>query len=388
MTEKILFVLTPALNPNAGGVQQATYKLGKYLTEHGYNISYYSFAQEGHKKCEYGTLFHSLKPGGAEERQNLNYLEDVCAEVRPDVVINQMPYEYDLTDLLGKLKSSENFTLIGCLHNSLFSVINNLEESMKLFLPDRIFPLFDNFFGRKIAFERHRYLHKKSLKHILSNHDRYILLTPSNNKELKYFVGDFMQEKVLSIPNSIKRQAPNTATKRKIILHVGRLTITQKRSDLLLPFWLACKDQLTDWEFVVVGDGPHKSVMENQIKSQNIDRVTLAGFQIPDKYYESASIFMMPSAYEGFPFTILESQSYGCPVLAFNSYEALNWIVNDGADAFIAEPFDVKKMANQAVFLAENDQMRKKAQKAAIVNAQRFTTEKVGEQWEELFDVL
>jgi glycosyltransferase involved in cell wall biosynthesis len=239
-----------------------------------------------------------------------------------------------------------------------------------------------------MALERHKYLHRKSLRNILSNHDRYILLSPPNEKELKYFVGGFMQYKVMPIPNSIPEVQAKPGIKEKIILHVGRLNDDQKRSDLLLPFWSACKDRLPEWKFVVVGDGPYMAEMKDQIRNQNIERVTLTGFQKPEVYFKKASIFMMPSAYEGFPNTILEAQSYGCPVLAYKSYDALDWIVNDGEDAFLMEPFDVQKMADAAVDLAKDEKNLKLAQNAALKNAGRFTIDKVGKIWEELFEKL
>ena len=388
MSKKILFVLTQSFNPNAGGVQQTTFKLGKYFTEQGYEVAYFSFKVDGHKESSYGKLYQSVRKGGVANIVNLDHLQDVCARFNPDFVINQMPYEYPLTERLGSIKGTYDFILLGCLRNSLFSVVNNLEAAMKTLLPEAIYPLFNNGLGKKIALERHKYLHRKSLKHILSNHDRYILLSPPNNTELKYFVGDFMQDKVLAIPNSIPEVLDKTGEKENIILHVGRLNDDQKRSDLLLPFWKACKDRLPDWKFIIVGDGPYKKILEEQVKKQNIDRVILTGFQKPEAYYKKASIFMMPSAYEGFPNTILEAQSYGCPVLAYKSYDALDWILNDGKDAFLIEPYDVQIMADKAVSLAIDLEKIKKSQKASLQNAGRFTIDKVGEIWENVFREL
>ncbi len=388
MNYKILFVLTPAFNPNAGGVQRTTFKLGKYFTEKGHKVAYFSFEVDGHINNKYGKLFSSREKGGVDNSQNMDYLEEVCAAFGADFVINQMPYDYPLTERLGEIKSKYNFKLIGCLRNSLFSVVNNLEAAMKKLLPAPIFPMFNNALGRKIALGRHKYLHRKSLKHILSNHDRYILLAPPNNKELKYFVGDFMQEKVFAIPNSIPDVQSEPGKKEKIILHVGRLNDDQKRSDLLIPFWSRCMDKLTDWKFIIVGDGPFMKDIEKQIESQNIERVTLTGFQQPEDYYRRASVFMMPSAYEGFPNTILEAQSYGCPVLAYKSYDALDWIVNDGKDAFLIKPFDVEAMARQTIDLLNNHGQLELAKTAALRNAERFKIDNVGKIWEKLFDEM
>lgn len=385
---KILFVLTPAFDPNAGGVQRTTFKLGKYFSQQGYHVAYYSFALDCHIHCEFGHLYYSKYSGGVNNKRNLDYLEQVCNSFRPDIVINQMPYDAPLTNRLGSIKGECDFLLLGCLRNSLFSVVNNLGITMQELLPKALFKFLNNPFGRKIALERHKYLHRKSLKHILNNHDRYILLTPPNNKELKYFVGNFMQDKVLSIPNSIPDVQAEPGKKDKIILHVGRLNDDQKRSDLLLPFWKACKDRLPGWEFIIVGDGPYMSVIKKQILKDSIDGVTLTGFQKPEPYYKRASIFMMPSAYEGFPNTILEAQSYGCPVFAFNSYGAIDWIVNDGKDAFLIAAYDVHSMADSIVEFTKDPKKISAAQDSALKNASQFTIDKVGEQWEELFDSL
>ena len=93
----------------------------------------------------------------------------------------------------------------------------------------------------------------------------------------------------------------------------------------------------------------------------------------------------MPSAYEGFPNTILEAHSYGCPVLAFKSYAALDWIVNNGGDALLAPPFDVDELSNYAVQLAKNPGKLEEMQLSALKNAHRFTIDKVGEQWLSFF---
>lgn len=94
---------------------------------------------------------------------------------------------------------------------------------------------------------------------------------------------------------------------------------------------------------------------------------------------------MMPSAYEGFPNTILEAHSFGCPVFAFNSYAALDWIVNDGKDAYLIEPYVVQKMANETVLLAKSGEKLSESQKKALHNAGRFTVDKVGGMWGDLF---
>lgn len=382
---KILFTLTPAFDPNAGGVQRTTFKLGQYFTEQGYKVSYFSTAHEGHIVVKYGTLFHAEQAGGEGNPKNIVALKDLVKEIKPDVVINQMPYEKNLVQALFELKAKTNFHLLGCLRNSLFNFKSNARDRMRQLLPSTVFKLLNNRVGLYFIQKRHWLKHRKDLKEILDKHDKFILLAPPNRKELEHFVGDYKKEKVLSIPNSIPEVYTGDVQKEKIILHVGRLNVPQKRSDLLLDFWGNCYKQLPDWHFVIVGDGPYKKELEKDIKKRKLPRVNLEGYQKPEPFYKRASIFMMPSAYEGFPNTILEAQSFGCLPLAFNSYLALNWIVNDMKDACLIAPFDSKNMAQKLISIIEQPNKLHEMQAAAKINASRFTIDQVGTEWIKLF---
>ena len=96
----------------------------------------------------------------------------------------------------------------------------------------------------------------------------------------------------------------------------------------------------------------------------------------------------MPSAYEGFPNTVLEAQSYGCPVLAFNSYVALSWIVNSHKDAILIESYNTTDMAAASIEIAKKQSLLHIMSENAKTNANRFTIDKVGAIWLELFQKL
>jgi len=385
---KILFTLTQAFDPTKGGVQRTTFKLGKHFTEKGLQVAYFSFKEKGHIDVEYGTLGHAKEPKGVNNPANIKSLDGFISSFKPDLVINQMPYESPLTLYLGSAKSSHGFKLVGCLRNSLFSVVNNLSDTIKEMVPKPLFPFFNNPIGKGLALKKHKSSHRASLRQILEQHDKYVLLTPPNRKELEYFVGDYMKEKVHSIPNSIPYVLPEAGDRKKVLLHVGRLSISQKRSDLLIPYWKKCMQGMPDWEFHIVGDGPYKKVMEEKIAKEGIKSIKLLGFQDPHPHYKEASIFMMPSAYEGFPNTIIEAHSHALPVLAFNSYPALEWIMNDKKDGYLIEPYDVSKMAQQTISIANDAELLKSMQSKALQNANQFTIEEVGEKWFAFFKEL
>ena len=385
---KLLFVITPAFNPYGGGVQRITINLGKYFTEQGHLVCYYTTMHQGNKKAAHGDLYHAPFAGGPGNPQNISHMQATIENIKPDFVINQMPYEKEIRNGLYHIKQLTGFILLGCVHNSLFSFKSNVRSIGKAHLPGWLHSILNNPFGDILLQWQHWIKHFRYLKAIIDAHDRLILYTPPNLQELKHFVGNYKKEKVLAIPNCIPNVFEGHFSKDKIILHVGRLNIPQKRSDLLLDFWQKTYHHLPDWSFVIVGDGPYMPTLKAEIEKRNLPRVKLEGHQKPDAYFKRASLFMMPSAYEGFPNTILEAQSNGCIPLAFDSYAALGWIVNDTKDALLSRPFCISQMADQAIDLIGNRDKLIRMSTEALDNASRFSIEKVGQEWMQLFNSL
>lgn len=384
---KILFTLTHAFDPNAGGVQRTTYKLGKKFTEMGHSVFYYATTNKGNIDSDFGKLFYSPEPGNVNNLENLDDLKKVLISVKPDFVINQMPYEKKLSEFLSAKKKEMNYVLLGCLRNSLFSVKNNLRDISKGILPRSLFKLLDNAAGLKILLYLHKIKHKKQLMQILDLYDKFILLTPSNIKELNYFVGNYKMDKVCVVPNSIPKVYYEKFIKENIILFVGSLNIKQKRADLLIEFWKRTYNKLTDWKFIVIGGGLVNE-MKKIIKDEHIPRMELLGNQKPEEWYKKAPIFVKTSAYEGFPNVILEAQSYGCVPVSFTSYDAISWIVNDKKDAILVKPFDVDKMSDEVIALATGGYNIEKMAEEAKNNISRFVIDEVAQQWMDLFTDL
>lgn len=385
---RILFTLTKTINPSEGGVQHTTFKLGRFFTQRGLDVYYYSLKNDGHVPAQYGQLSHSPKSGGLKVSSNSEHMAEFIREVRPDVVINQMPYEIELRQQLRVLADELGFHFLGCLRNSLFSFKNNALNIAKQHLPVWIHRLIPNRILESVILKRHVIRHKSDLLDIIDKHDYFILLAPPNRDELEYYIRDYKNEKIISIPNSIPSVQESVPVKKKTLLFVGRLNVQHKRADLIIPLWAGLVDKLPEWEFKVVGSGEYFEKLKQELAAVKLPRITLEGFQSSLDYYPEASILFMPSAYEGFPNVLLEAQSFGCIPVAYKSYKAVEWIVNDGEDALLIEPFDIDKMSQSIVKLATDDRQRAKMAEAGLINARRFTIDKIGQKWLEFFDSL
>lgn len=383
---KILFVLTPAFDPTSGGVQNTTFKLGREFTLRGHEVSYFSYTPKGHIQVEYGSLYHAEEKGGSTNSSNNTKLSELILSLKPQLVINQMPYEAGIQGALTTAKKNHHFVSLGCLRNSLFSVVNNLETYAQKSLPKPLWFLSRNKMFQQFSLVRHKRRHAENLKKILQNHDYFVLLVPTNIDELRYFLPTFDEQKILSIPNSIPNLHEDLSQKEKVILHVGRLNFSQKRSDLIVPFWQKLHQLLPDWTFEIVGYGELESKIVDDLKRLNLPRVKFFGKQKPHDYYKRAGIFMMPSAYEGFPNTLLEAQSFGCVSFCFDSYPAVGWIVQDKENAFLFKPFDLDAMVREIARVAQSEELLQKYAQESLKNAKRFVVDTVVDTWEETFE--
>jgi len=382
---KILIVQTPSFNPNIGGVQRITFNLGKYFTLNGYEVSYFSFRSSGHINAEFGKLYHPEESTGV--LKNIHVLEWVIKKVQPNVIINQMPYEKPISSLLSKLDRNK-IKIFGCIHNSLFSFKSNVGHIMRETLPKPFGNILATQPFKQLPLSYHKLKHRKDLKEILHAHQTLILYTPPNLEELKYFVNETELEKfnIDFMPNPVSDICKVLPEKEKTILHVGRINNMQKRSDLLLDFWEKVNKELPDWKFQILGDGPYMTTLKSDLNNRKLPNVEILGFQKPENYFKRASVFMMPSAYEGFPNTIIEAFSCGCPVLAFDSYMALSWIVEHGNTGYLAKPFDTSELAAYCTNLVNDNNQLVKMQKAALSCAEKFTLDKIGKKWISLFN--
>ena len=379
---RIMIVLTPAFVPTAGGVQMSTSKMARKFSASGHQVMIFSFAASGHELPVYAELVHSQEAGGSASAANLDQLVEVVERFRPDVVINQMPYEHSIGEALI---ANKTFLLLGCLRNSLFSVVGDLDGFIDRAFPGSVARILKNPVGRAAIRERHRRSHARDLRRILETYDYFVMFGPPNLEELRYFVPGFAEDSVRLVPNSIPEVVKVPPPKEKRLLWLGRVEYAQKRAELILEVWRRVCWVLTDWELDVVGEGTALSELKRKTLESGLPRIHFHGRQVPDDYYRRSPIFFMTSAFEGFPNTLVEAQSRAAIPVVFDSYPVASWIVEDGKSGFLVKPFNVDEMAQRIVDLANSTQ-REGFAELALASARRFHIDRVGQMWEKLFD--
>lgn len=98
--------------------------------------------------------------------------------------------------------------------------------------------------------------------------------------------------------------------------HIGRLKdVKNHEFSLKLMKW--AKEQGKQCHLFIIGQGPKEDYLKQQIKGLNLeDQVTLIGRVEPiESIYPLLDLCLLPSFFEGFPTTLVETQAMGIPAL-------------------------------------------------------------------------
>ena len=228
------------------------------------------------------------------------------------------------------------------------------------------------------------FLYSLIRRKILCKLDKYILINKSMQEDLlkKYYLKNTM---VIENPNTLIPNGRGSQTNKRV-LAVGRLT-DQKNFSELINIWNDIKDKLKGWKLSIVGEGPLKEDLVNQIKELNLSNdIYIENFtEEIEKEYVKSDILAMTSRYEGFGLVLVEAQSCGVPTIAYDCDFGPRNIINDGVDGYLIENKNKKKFGDALVELINDENKRKKFSEVSINNSKRFSIEAVVEKWQEMF---
>ncbi|MEF2175481.1 MAG: glycosyltransferase, partial [Candidatus Absconditabacteria bacterium] len=107
-----------------------------------------------------------------------------------------------------------------------------------------------------------------------------------------------------------------------IVLYVGRIA-KEKNIEKAMEIFIEASKKRTNLKFVLVGDGPIKNKLENEIKEKGLENKIIFLGMIGHKdlvnsdIFEKSKIFLTASLSETFGITIIESLYFGVPVVGF-----------------------------------------------------------------------
>lgn len=110
--------------------------------------------------------------------------------------------------------------------------------------------------------------------------------------------------------------------------------------------------------FVIIGDGPQRAILEKQIQSAGLEQsVLLTGFiNRAERLISAFDYFVLPSLEEGLPYALLEAMARKKPIVA-TTVGAIPEVLRDKESAVLIPPANAQALANGMRALLEDPKL-------------------------------
>jgi len=182
------------------------------------------------------------------------------------------------------------------------------------------------------------------------------------------------------VSNAVMPIDVSTLQKEKRVITVGRLS-REKGHEVLLAAFARLSD--SSWVLDIVGDGPKRKSLEEQAQLLGIaERVIFHGHQ---KHFGAllgrASVFVLPSYYEGFPNALVEAMSVPLAVISSDCVAGPSEIITHGQDGLLFEPGNVDALFDCLTALTGNENQRHDLASNAFKVRERFAFELMSKKY-------
>lgn len=223
-------------------------------------------------------------------------------------------------------------------------------------------------------------------------YDKFVLLSPNFYDEFLSHFHLERKEKLCYIHNPLSFQETisheEIERKKKQVLILSRFEEAPKNLRAAFRVWKSIeKVGYNGWELVVGGYGQDEQMLLQYVKDIEMTHYQWIGkVENPIPLYKESAIFMVTSDYEGFCMTLIESLQMGVVPIAFGTFASVFDIIQDGCNGFVIPAKREDLYANKLRMLMSNQLVRQEMMKNAIASSERFSIEKIGEQWMDLFN--
>lgn len=159
---------------------------------------------------------------------------------------------------------------------------------------------------------------------------------------------------------------------QRIILFVG-IDFERKGGFVLLDAYKIVKKEISNVNLFILGSKP----------DINIEGVHVKGFVSQEEkeyYYNTASLFVMPSLAEPFGLVFLEAMAHRLPCIG-TTVSAIPEIIKDGENGYLVEPNNPAKLADKIICLLKDENLcRVMGNRGREMVEKTFTWEKVVER--------
>jgi glycosyltransferase involved in cell wall biosynthesis/FMN phosphatase YigB (HAD superfamily) len=371
---KRIMIYAPAITRVKGGAERIAARLANHLCETGYEVLVFSSGKEN----ESIRSVYDLSPGVLVRNVNVNDLDrlsKLISSYNPDcgIVLASGP----LIANIGRafLKHEIPFML-----SERASPSHSRKTYWKNFTEGDYFAVYEAATTAAVQFESYR--------------EEF----PSH-----------MRNRVSVISNPILTTTKRRTKRDKLIVCAARIWFEQKRQDVLMEAFGKVAERYPDWSLAFYGStygNDRKSLNELAKKLGVSDRVTISDpIESIHKEFERASIFVLPSAFEGFPNALAEALAAGAPSIGFAGCPGTNELIENNKNGLLVDDRDLQKLLSEnsngrkvsarlqseqlvnrlaaaLEQLMSNSSLRSDYSKAAFESMRRYDADRINKYWE------
>ena len=367
-----ILMINKFLYPN-GGSETYIFKLGKALEAHGHEVQYFGMEHEG--RCvgnRVNAYTSDMEFHGGSKLAKLTYpiktiysfearkkIRAVLDDFKPDVChLNNFNYQLTPSIILEMKKWSKQTghacRIVYTAHD--YQLICPNHQLKNPITHDNCEKCLGGYYGNCV---KEKCIHGSITKSMVGMLEaefwkirrvyKYIdkIICCSEFLKTKMDTNQIFKEKTVTLHNFVESVGNKSVNKKDYILYFGRFS-EEKGIDTLVE---TCKI-LPDIQFVFAGSGP----LEDKINTvKNIKNVGFQTGEALDTLIREAKFSICPSeVYENCPFSVMESQMYGTPVIGAD-IGGIPELIDNGKTGVLFESGNVDSLVKTIKELWNND---------------------------------
>ncbi len=215
---------------------------------------------------------------------------------------------------------------------------------------------------------------------IISKYINLVTVYTSKDAEVLNRVAPQFRGRTKIIPRGCKLKTSTIPSKySKKLVSIARIDEDQKNFSEMIRL---VESLPSDYSLDIYGGGSKEEIRSLEQLLRNSKKVHYKGATTDvEGVLKKYAVFLMTSRYESFGQALIEARSQGLPIVAYNTFDALTWVINDGATGYAVNKGAQEEFCHRIRDICSNESFYTAMSKAALIKSTETQRESVNQTW-------